>query len=58
MENIYTHKIIGWEHEHRNGILKNEVDASTDSRYTSNFWNNQSQPIQDISGQYNTYINI
>lgn len=57
MENIYKHKIIGWEHEHRNGILKNEVDSSTDSRYTSNFWNNQSQPIQDISGQYNTYIN-
>ena len=57
MENIYTHKIIGWEHEHRNGILKNEVEASTDKRYTSNFWNNQYQPIQNIKLQYDTYIN-
>jgi hypothetical protein len=56
IKNINEYKIIGWEHEYRQGNLKNEVDASTDSRYTSTFWNNQSQPIQDVLGQYNTYI--
>jgi hypothetical protein len=57
IDNIHQYKIIGWAHEQRKGNLKNEVDASTDDRYTSNFWNNQEQPIQDITGQYNTYIN-
>ena len=50
-------KIIGWMHEHRSGILKNEVDASNIDRYTSTFWNNQEQPYQDIFKQYDHYIN-
>jgi hypothetical protein len=56
IENINNNKIIGWHHEHRNGILKNEVDASHITRYTSTYWNNQYQPYQDIDRQYNDYI--
>jgi len=56
MNNIYTKKMIGWGHEWRNGILKNEVDASLNDRYTSTFWFGQKQPYQDILKQYNTYI--
>lgn len=55
-ENIQKSKIITWEHEGRSGILKNEVDASNFDRYTSTFWNNQSQPYQDIFTQYNDYV--
>jgi hypothetical protein len=54
---INQNKIIGWMHEHRSGILKNEVDASNIDRYTSTFWNNQEQPYQDIFKQYDHYIN-
>ena len=58
MKNIYTSKIIGWGHEFRNGVLKNEVNASlTSNRYPSTFWFGQKQPYQDVSNQYNTYIN-
>ena len=56
LNNIYTKKIIGWHHEYRNGVLKNEVDGSHFDRYTSTFWNNQSQPYQDIDNQYNYYL--
>ena len=50
-------KIIGWHHEHRGGILKKEVDDSEFFyRYSSTFWNNQSQPYQDVRKQYNSYI--
>jgi hypothetical protein len=56
LDNIYKYKIIGWDHEHRRGLLKNEVNASTDKRYSSTFWNNQSQPIQDIKKQYSEYL--
>jgi hypothetical protein len=55
-ENIEKYKIIGWMHEHRKGILKNEVDASNNERYTSTFWNNQKQPYQDIFKQYDDYV--
>lgn len=51
------HKIIGWNHEHRNGIIKKEVDASNMERYTSTFWNNQPQHYQDIYKQYEQYTN-
>jgi len=58
LNNIYKHKIIGWAHEERNGILKNEVDASDMIRYTSTFWNNQEQPYQDIFKQYDDYVDL
>uniref|UniRef100_A0A6C0JJ09 Uncharacterized protein n=1 Tax=viral metagenome TaxID=1070528 RepID=A0A6C0JJ09_9ZZZZ len=57
MENIYNHKIIAWHHDHRNGILKNEVDASHFERYTNTYWYNQNQPYQDVDKQYSFYIN-
>ena len=58
LNNIYKEKIIGWHHEHRNGILSNEVEASHyEIKYTSTFWNNQSQPYQDVDNQYKSYLN-
>ncbi len=56
LNNIYDKKIIAWHHEHRNGILKNEVDGSNMDRYTSTFWNNQKQPYQDVNNQYKQYL--
>jgi hypothetical protein len=56
LNNINTHKIIGWHHEHRNGNLKKEVEESNFERYTSTFWNGQKQPYQDVNKQYNDYI--
>lgn len=56
LNNIYNEKIIGWHHEFRNGILSNEVKASNFIRYTSKFWNNQSQPYQDVNNQYECYL--
>jgi hypothetical protein len=56
MDNIYKEKIIGWHHEYQNGILSNEVKASHFERYTSTYWNNQSQPYQDIDEQYKCYV--
>lgn len=58
LNNIYQHKIITWSHEHRFGILKDEVKASNYFRYTSTFWNNQKQPYQDINKQYDEYISL
>ena len=57
LNNIYKEKIIGWHHEYRNGLLVNEVNASHFDRYTSTYWNNQSQPYQDIDNQYKSYLN-
>jgi hypothetical protein len=57
LKKIYKEKIIGWNHESRYGILKDEVINSHFNRYTSTFYNNQSQPYQDIDKQYNDYIN-
>lgn len=56
VQKIQKEKIIGWHHEYRNGILKQEVDASGDNRYSSTFWNNQPQPIQDVQHQYKCYV--
>jgi hypothetical protein len=56
LNNIQRHKIIGWHHEDRNGILGIEVLHSCDHRYSSTFWNNQSQPRQDVVAQYEAYI--
>ena len=36
--------------------MSNEVNASHYHRYTSTYWNNQSQPYQDIYNQYNCYL--
>lgn len=57
LSKIYDVYIIGWHHEYRNGILKNETIASNFQRYTSRYWNGQSQPYQDVNKQYNDYIN-
>jgi hypothetical protein len=56
MNNIHKEKIIGWHHEHRCGILSDEVKASHYERYTSTFWNNQPQPYQDVDFQYKCYV--
>ena len=56
MNTIYKEKIIGWHHEYRYGNLIAEVNASHFERYTSTFWNNQSQPYQDIDNQYGCYL--
>lgn len=57
LKNIYDKKIIGWYHEHRNGVLLSEVKASDGFyRYSSTFWNGQKQPFQDVVAQYNSYV--
>jgi cephalosporin hydroxylase len=56
LSKIYTEKVIGWHHEWRRGILKQEAHASVDSRYTSTYWNNQHQPYQDVKKQYEEYL--
>ena len=57
LDRIYDKKIIGWHHEYREGIMKNEVDASADFyRYNSTCWNGQTQPLQDVNLQYRDYI--
>ncbi len=57
LNNIYKEKIIGWHHDWRNGILSEEVKDSHFFRYTSTYWNGQSQPYQDIDNQYKCYLN-
>jgi len=56
IEKMKTEKIIGWNHEFRNGVLKEEALASIDIRYSSMHWNEQDQPKQDVMRQYNEYI--
>ena len=56
LNNIYKEKIIGWHHEKRNGVLGEEVKDSNFFRYTSTFWNGQSQPYQDVNKQYQDYL--
>jgi hypothetical protein len=57
LENIKENKIIGWEHEIRGGKLIEEViDSSRFYRYCSSFWNNQVQPVQDVTFQYSEYL--
>lgn len=56
LNNIYDKKIIGWHHEYRGGILKNEVIASHFERYTSTYWNRQHQPYQNVDLQYLHYL--
>jgi hypothetical protein len=57
LNNIHKEKIIGWNHEFRYGYLNNEVKASIESfRYSSTYWNEQNQPYQNVSEQYNFYL--
>jgi hypothetical protein len=56
LNNIYKEKIIGWHHSLRNGILSDEVAAYHFFRYDSTYWNDQSQPYQDVDSQYECYI--
>jgi hypothetical protein len=56
LNNIYKNKIIGWHHEWRNGQLNEEVKASHCKRYTSTYWNRQTQPYQDVDNQYKCYL--
>lgn len=55
-DHIYQEKIIGWHHEFRNGILKNEVRESKIDRYMNTSWGGQEQPYQDVEQQYRAYI--
>lgn len=56
LNNIYKEKIIGWNHEHRGGSLIGEVHGSNIHRYNTTFWANQSQPLQKVYDQYNSYV--
>jgi len=56
MKNIYKHKIIGWHHNWRKGVLAEEVINSNFWRYTSTFWNNQVQTYQNVNKQYEEYL--
>lgn len=57
LSKIQEAKVIGWSHEHRNGILLNELIVSHKSgRYSTKRWNKQNQPYQDIDTQYETYM--
>jgi hypothetical protein len=57
LHHIYTHKIMGWNHELRYGKLVNEViDSAGFYRYNTTFWNGHHQPIQDVVSQYKQYI--
>lgn len=56
LKHIHEKKIIGWHHEHRNGILSREVKDSNFFRYTSVFWHGQQQPYQDVNAQYIDYL--
>lgn len=56
LKNVAQHGIIGWHHFLRFGNLYSETKDSLFYRYTSNYWNGQYQPIQDVVGQYNAYI--
>ena len=57
LNHIYNEKIIGWNHEKRNGCLNGEVeDSRFFYRYTSTYWNDQSQPYQDVDYQYKYYL--
>lgn len=49
--------ILSWNHEMRNGLLIEEVKASTyGDRYCSTGWNGQQQPFQDVVNQYQEYL--
>ena len=57
LKHIYKYKIIAWEHQHRRGILANELQCSLMcDKYTSTFFSNQSQPMQNVCQQYIDYI--
>jgi hypothetical protein len=53
---VYKHHMIGWNHEKRFGILKDEMIASKFEKYNDTIWNNQLQPYQDVEAQYDAYV--
>jgi hypothetical protein len=55
LKNIKEKKIIGWKHP-QNTKLIDEVIGSDFPRYTSTFWFDQPQPLQNIFKQYVHYI--
>ena len=44
------------DHMLRNGKLEQEVTASNIDKYTSEVWNDQPQPFQDVNAQYSYYL--
>ena len=56
LSKIKANPIIGWNHERRFGILKDEMVASKFAKYTNTIWNNQLQPFQNVEAQYNAYL--
>jgi hypothetical protein len=57
MSKIFDSKIIGWNNQGREGLLKKELEGSLDcGRYLTTFWNGQFQPYQDVNAQYKNYL--
>ena len=57
LEHINKRKIIAWAHEHRRGILAEEMRCSLMcGKYITTTFNNQKQPIQDVCKQYIDYV--
>jgi hypothetical protein len=57
LDHIQQARIIGWHHERRFGKLSEEVrDSAGFYRYNTTFWNNQTQPFQDVVRQYQDYL--
>lgn len=55
---IKEYPIIGWENEILEGSMLREVEISSNmSKFNSDEWIGQKQPVQDIRKQYNDYIN-
>jgi hypothetical protein len=50
--------VVAFEHEYRSGCLQSEARASNFFRYNSTFWNNQAQPVQAVSAQYDEYAKL
>jgi len=53
---VKKYKIVAWAHITRAGKLSDEVAASDIEKYTSTSWQNQTQPYQDVSKQYEAYL--
>ena len=56
LEKCKDYKIVSWQHEWRAGRLIWEAHASYLPRYHDLNYLNQSQPYQDVVGQYHNYL--
>jgi len=56
LEKCKDYKIVSWQHEWRAGRLVWEAHASYLPRYHDTNYLNQSQPYQDVAGQYHNYL--